>query len=100
MKKDDPIFDMEQNIMNCWRVIDDVDTVTKWFVEDPQWNGMDPKLYDALMNKYFAIKEIYDLNFEKLWKNFEDVSKEYHHNRRIAETDREQQLMGVFDNEY
>ena len=94
MKKTNPIFDLEQEIMQCWHVVDDIDTVTTWFVDDPQWAGMDPKLCDAIMNKYFAIKEIYDLKFDKLFKTFEDVCKEYHHNRRIAEHG------DMFNNEY
>jgi hypothetical protein len=86
--------------MNCWRVIDDVEVVTQWFIDDPKWKDMDGELADAMMNKYFAIKEIYDLQFEKLWKNFEEVCKEYHRNRKIAGIDREQQLMEMFDDEY
>ena len=76
--KEDPIFSLEQQIMQCWRVVDDIDTVTKWFVDSPEWEGMDPKLCDALMNKYFAIKELYDLKFDEMWHTFENVCKEYH----------------------
>ena len=76
--KEDPIFSLEQQIMQCWQVVDDVDTVTKWFVDSPEWEGMDPKLCDALMNKYFAIKELYDLKFDEMWHTFENVCKEYH----------------------
>lgn len=91
------IFDLEQEIMQCWHVVDDIDTVTKWFVDDPDWVGMDPKLCDALMNKYFGIKEVYDVKFQKLFKTFENVCVEYHRNRKLAGVDREQELMGMFD---
>lgn len=84
MKNDKAIFDLEQQIMQCWHVVDDIDTVTKWFCEDDQWDGMDPKLYDALMNKYFAIKELYDLKFDELFKTFEAVCTEYWDNARLA----------------
>lgn len=76
--KDDPIFSLEQQIMQCWHVVDDIDTVTKWFVDSPEWEGMDPKLCDALMNKYFAIKELYELKFESMRSTFETVCEEYH----------------------
>lgn len=72
------IFDLEQQIMECWNVTNDIETVTKWFADDPTWEGMDPKLSDAIMNKYFAIQELYELKFDRMWKTFEQVCKEYH----------------------
>lgn len=79
------IFDLEQEILDCWKVTDDIETVTKWFVDDPCWEGIDPKLADAIMNKYFAIQELYELKFNKAWNTFEKVCGEYHKNRKIAE---------------
>lgn len=81
----DKIFDLEQQILNFSRVTEDVDLVTKWFVDDPYWEGIDPKVSDAMMNKYFAIKELYDLKFDELWHTFEAVCKEYHQYRKAAE---------------
>ena len=74
----DKIFDLEQDIMQCWNVTDDIDLITKHFVDSADWEGMDPKLYDELMNKYFGLKEVYEVRFEKLWKTFEQHAKEYH----------------------
>ena len=71
----DSIFDLEQELMDCWKVTDDVKMVTKHFVDDP---GMSPELADALMNKYFAVQELYELKFDKLWNTFEAVAYEYH----------------------
>jgi len=34
------------------------------------------------MNKYYAIKELYEIKFESMWTTFEEVCKEYHQNRR------------------
>jgi hypothetical protein len=81
------IFDLEQQLMDCWKVTDDIDMVTKYFTDSPEFAGMDPKLNDELMNKYFAVKELYDLKFENLWKTFEDMCYEYHRCRKIAEQD-------------
>jgi hypothetical protein len=78
------IFDLEQHIMDCWKVTDDIELITKWFVDDPKWEGMDGETMDALMNKYFAIKELYELKFEQLWGTFEEVCKEYHSRRRMS----------------
>lgn len=79
------IFDLEQQLMDCWRVIEDIDLVTKHFVDDPDWEGMDPKVSDAIMNKYFAIKELYELKFQQQWSTFEAVCKQYHQYRKAAE---------------
>ena len=79
------IFDLEQEIFECWRITNDIDMVTTWFVEDPKWEGMDPALTDALMNKYFALKELYELRFEKLWATFEDHCGEHHRMRAVME---------------
>ena len=81
------IFELEQQILDCWKVTDDIKTVTKWFVDDPEWEGMDPKLCDAIMNKYFAIQELYELKFENLWKTFESVCYDYHRYRKLSEND-------------
>ena len=74
-----PIFDLEQQLQECWRVTDDIDLVTKHFVDSPDWDGyhFSPEACDAMMNKYFAIKELYELKFEQLWDTFELVCKDY-----------------------
>ena len=79
------IFDLEQEIMRCWSIIEDIEVVTTHFVDSPQWSNDDfsPQASDALMNKYFGIKELYDVRFQKLFETFEEVCKEYH--RRGAE---------------
>lgn len=93
----DPIFDLEQEILECWGVTKDIDLVTKHFVDSPEWEGMDGKLCDELMNKYFGIKELYELKFDRLWNTFEKVCKEYHHCRKLCGTDREKQLEEMFN---
>ena len=81
------IFDLEQEIMRCWNITDDLDDITTYFVDSPQWKDDDfsPKACDALMNKYFGLKEVYDVKFQKLWDNFEQVCREYHQLRRQVE---------------
>ena len=67
------IFDLEQQIQECWKVTDDIDMVTKYLVDDS-----DGYTDDDVMNKYFAIKELYELKFNQMWATFETVCKEYH----------------------
>ena len=83
------IFDLEQSIISCWQVLDDIDMVTKHFVDDPKWEGIDAELSDAIMNKFFGIKEIYELKFNKLWNEFEQVTKDYHRYQKLALNKRE-----------
>ena len=65
-------FDLEQEIMDCWKVTEDISMVTKHFIDSPQWKGMSAELADAIMNKYFAIEELYELRFQKLFDTFVD----------------------------
>ena len=81
------IFDLEQQILDCWKVTDDIDLVTKHFCDDPKWEMMSAELWDALHNKYFAIHELYELKFNQLWSTFEAVTKEYHQYRKQVEED-------------
>ena len=65
-------FDLEQEIMDCWKVTDDINMVTKHFIDSPQWKGMSAELADAMMNKYFAIAELYEVKFQNLFDTFVD----------------------------
>jgi hypothetical protein len=85
MKKDR--FDLEQAIMECWNVTDDIDMVTEHFIDSPKWENMDPKLADALMNKYLGIKELYEIRFDRLWNVFLEVNNLDEGNRIDNNTD-------------
>jgi hypothetical protein len=69
------IFDLEQQIMECWGVIDDIKMVTESFVLDVE---MSPELADEIHNKYSAVQELYELKFKNLWNTFEKTAGEYH----------------------
>ena len=94
------IFDLEQEMLQFANVTDDIERVTKHFLESPQWESMDGKLADALMNKYFAIKELYEIKFENMWHTFDEVCKEYHIAHKLAGLDREKELQSLFDEEH
>ena len=83
------IFDLEQEIMECWKVCDDIKLVTDHFVDSPQWEELDGRVCDALINKYLAIQELYEVKFDKLWNTFEEVAKEYQRRGTLAQADRE-----------
>lgn len=78
------IFDLEQQLLQCWEIINDVKLITEHFIEDPKWQNMDASLADALMNKYYGLAEVYDLKLQKAWDTFEIVCREYHAARRAS----------------
>ena len=67
------IFDLEQQMLECWNVTKDIDLVTRYLVDNS-----DGYTDDDVMNRYFAIKDLYELKFEQMWDTFEQVCKEYH----------------------
>jgi len=74
---DNFIFDLEQQIQECWKITDDIEMVTKHLIDHA--NGYSD---DDVMNKYMAIKDLYEVKFEAAWRTFEKVCKEYHEYRK------------------
>ena len=88
----DSIFDLEQQIQECRNVTSDLDMVTKYFLDDPKFADIKGETWDEMANKYFAIKELYELKFERMWATFETVCKEYHSARKMADNNRDKEL--------
>lgn len=78
------IFDLEQQMLEFANVTSDIETVNRHFTEDEKWMGMDGELCDALLNKYGAISELYEIKFQNMWDTFEQVCKEYHEARGMS----------------
>jgi hypothetical protein len=55
-------FDLEQNIMQCWNVADDIQLYLDMY------DNMDE---DQRMNYLIGLKQMYQMKFERLWDNFE-----------------------------
>ena len=79
------ILELEQELLNFSRILDDIEVTTEWFCNDEKWSSMDSELHGALMDKYLGIKELYEIRFQICWDSFEKVCKEYHEYRKIAE---------------
>lgn len=59
-------FDLEQNILDCWKITDDIDLLFK--------NVMEEELdKDKISNVLLGLKSIYSMRFEQLWETFETV---------------------------
>ena len=74
----DNIFDLEQDIMNCWGLVDDVELLYNYIGEDRFFEGMDPNHADKISNLLLGMNELYQMKFDKMWRSFEGVCSEYH----------------------
>ena len=65
-------FDLEQEIMNAWNIIEDIDMIACYFADSPKYAHMPADISDDLINKLFGLKELYSLRFDRLWDTFEE----------------------------
>lgn len=62
-------FDLEQEIMNCWKVIDDIDLLAEGVCEGTLTQ-------DQIANILIGMKDLYNMKFEKTFGIFEEcISK-------------------------
>lgn len=61
-------FDLEQQITDCWSVVDEIKTFTRW-VFDSQKEPSD----DEQMNYLIGLETIYRVKFEKLFNTYETM---------------------------
>lgn len=54
-------FDLEQSIMHCWVILDDLKVLQK---------------HDAGPEAYAALATLYDVHFKELWSIFEELIEE------------------------
>ena len=69
-------FDLEEQIMKCSNVVDDVDDLYKHIGDSSEFVDMPPKYVDKVMNKLLGVKELYDMRFKKLWDVFDHMIKD------------------------
>lgn len=69
------IFDFEQQIMECWNVTKDIDTVYRSLYEQPVIDN------DQFGNAMLGLHTLYEMKFNELWNQFEKLVKEYHESR-------------------
>lgn len=61
-------FDLEQQILACWNVTSDVQTVLDY---TETLHGIPPEQFDQLQNMLVGIVSLYDQKFDKLFALFE-----------------------------
>jgi hypothetical protein len=69
MKDSTDRFDLEQNIMRCWNVTEDIDLLYENVMEKDMTT-------DDIANALLGLKQLYEMKFNKLWDNFEQLIKD------------------------
>lgn len=64
-------FDLEQQIFNCWNVLEDIDTLTEAVLDGPK-----PLTEDEISNVLIGMRQLYDFKFQKLQAIFENLVHE------------------------
>jgi hypothetical protein len=76
------IFDLEQDIMNCWNIVDDVKDTASYIGDNVVFKDLSPENTDKIMNLLLGIQHLYQMRFEKMWDTFEAHCNEFHTLRR------------------
>ena len=69
------IFDLEQEIMKTWHVVDDIQLLNENVMETDMST-------DDIANALLGLENIYNMRFEKVFNMVDDLCKEYHAMRR------------------
>ena len=64
-------FDLEQRIMQCWDVVDDLDVLFSAVCDSSP-----PLTEDQIANTLLGMKQLYDMKFYALMSTFEKYLKE------------------------
>ena len=64
-------FDLEQDIMKCWNVTDDIDLLYRNVMDrDPEMTA------DEIANALLGIQTLYSMRFDEMFRHFEELIKE------------------------
>ena len=64
-------FDMEQQIMSCWNVTTDIKDLSEEVLEGDMTK-------DQITNVLIGMEQMYEIRFNKLFRQFEQLVREYH----------------------
>ena len=59
-------FDLEQQIMACWNITSDIDTLCEGVLESDMTT-------DQIANILLGMKPLYELKFDKMFRTFEEL---------------------------
>jgi len=66
-------FDLEQEIMHCWNICEDVKLLNKYVLEGTPEGAELSK--DYIANYLLGLETVYELKFQELWTTFEQLTQ-------------------------
>jgi hypothetical protein len=69
-------FDLEQDIMNCWSVVEDIKELSRCMLDRRKMTE------DEISNYLLGLETIYQVKFERLFETFEMLIKDNAFNDR------------------
>jgi len=72
-------FDLEQDIMNCWSVVDDIKELNRCMLDRRKMTD------DEVGNYLLGLETIYQVKFERLFETFEMLIRKNAFNDRVEE---------------
>lgn len=81
MSEDMKQFDLEQSIMECWNIKEDLDVLLEAVIENENFTK------DQISNVLLGLVELYDLKFDKCFRNFEAFLADYYEMRKMLENE-------------
>jgi hypothetical protein len=74
-------FDLEQDIMNCWSVVEDVKELSRCMLDRRKMTE------DEISNYLLGLETIYQVKFERLFETFEMLIKQnaFHDRESVVE---------------
>lgn len=73
-------FDLEQDIMNCWSVVDDIKELSRSMLDRRKMTE------DEISNYLLGLETIYQVKFERLFETFEMLIRKNAFNDREVNT--------------
>lgn len=73
------LYDLEQPIMDCWSVCNDLETVFKQIGD-----GEREPTHDEMMNALMGIQQLYQWKFEQLFFTYEQILKTNRENNNAS----------------
>lgn len=72
-------FDLEQDIMNCWSVVEDIKELNRCMLDRRKMTD------DEVSNYLLGLETIYQVKFERLFETFEMLISKNTFNDRVEE---------------
>ena len=67
-------FDLEQQILDCWKITDDIKLLDKNVLEGKIEGGN--LTHDEISNYLLGLETIYNMKFEQMFATFSDLIKQ------------------------